>query len=155
MGYSLKRALAVLFLSFLATSLIATSYALAASPSLTNAIFSIHPEIDRTLKVLSHQGITGSVTIGNVSPVCSITGSAPATGPDLVIASSNGRIQVVALNWTLQNRCELITPFQVTLSPGTYSLNLSSCSYMGCRVLPITIVVVPGVFNTARINIIN
>jgi len=150
----LKRALTVLFLAFLATSLIATSYALATSPSLTNAIFSIHPEIDRTLNVSSHQGITGSVTIANVSPVCSTTGSAPATGPDLVITSSNGRIQVVALNWTLQNRCELIAQFQVTLSPGTYSLNLSSCSYMGCRVLPITVVVVPGVFTPARINII-
>ncbi len=150
----MKTALTVLFLSFLATSLIATSYALAASPSLTNAIFSIHPEIDRTLNVLSHQGITGSVTIANVSPVCSITGSAPATGPDLIIRSSNGRIQVVALNWTLENRCELIAPFQVRLSPGTYSLNLSSCSYVGCRVLPITVVVVPGVFTPARINIV-
>ena len=150
----MKRALTVLFLTFLATSLIATSYALATSPSLTNAIFSIHPDIDRTLNVSSHQGITGSVTIANVSPVCSITGSAPATGPDLIITSSSGRIQVVALNWTLQNRCELIAPFQVRLSPGTYSLNLSSCSYMGCRVLPITVVGVPGVFTPARINII-
>lgn len=150
----MKRALTVLFLAFLATSLTATSYALATSLSLTNAIFSIHPDIDRTLNVSSHQGITGSVTIANVSPVCSITGSAPATGPDLVITSSNGRIQVVALNWTLQNRCELIAPFQVTLNPGTYSLNLSSCSYMGCRVLPITVVVVPGVFTPVRINII-
>ena len=150
----MKRALTVLFLAFLATSLIATSYTLATSPSLTNAIFSIHPGIDRTLNGSSHQGITGSVTIGNVSPVCSITGSAPATGPDLVITSSNGRIQVVALNWTLENRCELIAPFQVTLSPGTYSLNLSSCSYMACRVLPITVVVVPGVFTPVRINIV-
>ena len=150
----MKRAFTVLFLAFLATSLTATSYALATSPSLTNAIFSIHPDIDRTLNVSSHQGITGSVTIANVSPVCSITGSAPATGPDLVITSSNGRIQVVALNWTLENRCELISPFQVTLSSGTYSLNLSSCSYMGCRVLPIIVVVVPGVFTPVRINIV-
>ena len=150
----MKRALTVLFLAFLATSLTATSYALATSLSLTNAIFSIHPDIDRTLNVSSHQGITGSVTIANVSPVCSITESAPATGPDLVITSSNGRIQVVALNWTLENRCELISPFQVTLSSGTYSLNLSSCSYMGCRVLPITVVVVPGVFTPVRINIV-
>src|SRR6266550_7009503 len=80
--------------------------------------------------------------------------SAPATGPDLIITSSNGRIQVVALNWTLQNRCELIAPFQVILSPGTYSLNLSSCSYMGCRVLPITVVVAPGFFTPVRINIV-
>ena len=150
----MKRALTVLFLAFLATSLIATSYALATSPSLTNAIFSIHSEIDRTLNVSARQGLTGSVTIANVSPVCSITGSAPATGPDLVITSSNGRIQVVALNWTLEDRCELIAPFQVTLSPGTYSLSLSSCSYMGCRVLPITVVVVPGVFTPVRINIV-
>ena len=150
----MKRALTVLFLAFLATSLIATGYALATSPSLTNAIFSIHPDIDQTLNVSSHQGITGSVTIANVSPVCSITGSAPATGPDFVITSSNGRIQVVVLNWTLENRCELIAPFQVTLSPGTNSVNLSSCSYMGCRVLPITVVVVPGVFTPVRINIV-
>jgi hypothetical protein len=150
----LKRTLTVFFLAFLATSLIATSYALATSPSLTNAIFSIHSEIDRTLNVSARQGLTGSVTIANVSPVCSITGSAPATGPDLVIASSIGKIQVVALNWTLQNRCELIAPFQVTLSPGTYSLSLSSCSYIGCRVLPITVVVVTGVFIPVSINIV-
>jgi len=150
----LKRALTLLLLAFLATSLIATSYALATSPSLTNATFSIHPQIDRRLNVSSHQGITGTVTIANVSPVCSITGSIPATGPALVITSPNRRIQVVSLNWTLQNRCELIAPLQVTLSPGTYSLNLSSCSYMGCRVLPITVVVVPGVFTPVRINIV-
>src|SRR5207244_9513621 len=74
LGYALKRALTVLFLTFLATSLVATSYALATSPSLTNAIFSIHPEIDRTLSVSSHQGITGSVSIAAFSHVSSLTG---------------------------------------------------------------------------------
>jgi hypothetical protein len=83
-----------------------------------------------------------------------VTGSVPASGPDLFVTSSNGKIQTVALSWTLQDRCELIAPFQVTLTPGTYSLSLSSCNYTGCRVLPIAVVVVPRVFTPVKINIV-
>jgi hypothetical protein len=150
----LKRPLALLLLAFLATSLAATSYALATTPSFTNTVFSVHPDVDWTEDLSSHQGITGSVAIVNVSPVCTLTGLVPATGPNLVVTSSNGRIQMVALSWTLQDRCQLIAPFHVMLSPGTFSLSLSSCSYMGCRVLPITVVVEPGVFTPAKINIV-
>ena len=150
----MKKPLVLLLLAFLATSLIATSYALATTPFLTNAIFSIHPRVDRTQDLSSHQGITGGVTIANVSPVCSLTGSVPATGPELVIRSPTGKVQVVALSWTLQDRCELTAPFQATTGPLTYSLNLSNCGYLGCRVLPITAVVVPGVFTPVRINIV-
>jgi hypothetical protein len=150
----LKKPLTLLLLAFLATSLLATSYALATTAFLTNAIFSIHPGIDRTQNLSSQQGITGSANIANVSPVCTITGSVPSTGPDLVVTSSIGRIQVVALSWTLQDRCELRAPFQVSLAPGTYSLTLSSCNYMGCRVLPITVVVVSGVYTPVKINIV-
>ena len=149
----MKRPIALL-LTFLATSLVATSYALATTPFLTNTIFSIHRDIDRTQNLSSQQGITSSVTIGNVSPVCSVTGSVPATGPDLIITSANGQTRVVPLAWSLQDRCELTAPFQVALSPGTYSLALSSCRYMGCRVLPITAVAVPGVFTPVKINIV-
>jgi hypothetical protein len=150
----LKKPLVLLLLAFLATSLLATSYALATTPFHTNAIFSIHPGIDRTQNLSSQQGIAGSVTIANVSPVCSVTGSVPSTGPDLLVTSSTGRIQVVALSWTLRDQCELIALFQVSLAPGTYSLSLSSCNYMGCRVLPINLVVVSGVFTPVKINIV-
>jgi len=150
----LKRTLVLLLLVFLATSLLATSYALATSPFLTNAIFSIHRDVDRTQNISTHEGIIGNTKIANVSPLCAVTGSVPATGPDLIITSSSGKIQVVALSWTLHDRCALIAPLQVTLSPGTYSLNLSNCSYMGCRVLPITVVVVPGVFTPVNISIV-
>jgi hypothetical protein len=154
-GSSLKRPIALLLLAFLVTSLAATGYALATTPFLTHAIFSTHNQIDGIQDLSSQQGITGTVTIANVSPICTVTGSVPATGPDLIITSSNGRTtQDVALSWTLQNQCQLVAPFRVTLSPGTYSLNLSSCNYMGCRVLPITVVVVPGVFTPAKISII-
>jgi hypothetical protein len=150
----LKKPLVLLLFAFLATSLLATSYALATTPFHTNAIFSIHPGIDRTQNLSSQQGIAGSVTIANVSPVCSVTGSVPSTGPDLLVTSSTGRIQVVALSWTLRDQCELIALFQVFLAPGTYSLSLSSCNYMGCRVLPINLVVVSGVFTPVKINIV-
>jgi hypothetical protein len=148
------RPVVLLLLAFLATAVLATGYALATTPSLANTIFSIHPGIDRTQNLGSQQGIAGSVTIANISPVCSVTGSVPSTGPSLIIASSSGRIQVVALSWTLQDRCELIAQFQVALTPGTYSLSLSSCNYMGCRVLPITVTVVSGVFMPIRINVV-
>ena len=154
MNMPLKKSLVLLLLAFLSTSLIATGYALATTPFLTNAIFSIHPRVDRTQDLSSHQGITGGVTIANISPLCSLTGSVPATGPDLVITSSTGKVLVVALSWTFQNRCELIAPFQGELNPGAYSVNLSSCGYMGCRVLPITAVVIPGVFTPVKINIV-
>jgi hypothetical protein len=150
----LKRPIALLLLAFLATSLVATSYALATTPFLTNTIFSIRRDVDRTQDLSTQQGITGNTKIANVSPLCAVTGSVPATGPDLIITSSSGKILVVALSWTLHDRCELIAPLQVTLSPGTYSLNLSNCSYMGCRVLPITVVVVHGVFTPVNINIV-
>jgi hypothetical protein len=150
----LKKPLVLLLLAFLGTSLLATSYALATTPFITNAIFSIHPGIDRTQNLSSQQGIAGSVTIANVSPVCSVTGAVPSTGPDLLVASSMGRVKVVALSWMLQDQCELIARFQVFLAPGTYSLSLSSCNYMGCRVLPISLVVVSGVFTPVKINIV-
>jgi hypothetical protein len=150
----LKKPLALLVLAFVVTALLATGYALATMPLLISTIFSIHTGIDRPQTLSSQQGITGSVTIANVSPVCSATGSVPSTGPDLVVLSSAGRIQVVALSWTLQDRCELISSFRVTLTPGTYSLSLSSCSYTGCRVLPLAAVVVPGIFTPVKINIV-
>jgi hypothetical protein len=150
----LTKPLVLLLLAFLATSLLATSYALATTPFHTYTIFSIHPGIDRTRNLSSQQGIAGSVTIANVSPVCSVTGSVPSTGPDLLVTSSTGRIQVVALSWTVRDQCELLALFQVFLTPGTYSLSLSSCNYMGCRVLPINLVVVSGVFTPVKINIV-
>jgi hypothetical protein len=150
----LKKPLVLLLLAFLATSLLATSYELATAPFLTNAIFSIHPGIDRTPNLSSQQGIAGIVTIANVSPVRSVTGAVPTTGPDLLVTSSPGRIQVVALGWTLQDQFELTARFQVTLAPGTYSLALSSCNYAGCGVLPMAFVVVSGVFTPVKISIV-
>ena len=61
---------------------------------------------------------------------------------------------MVALSWTLLDRFELMAPFQATTGLGTYSLNLSSCGYLGCRVLPITAIVVPGVLTPVTINIV-
>jgi hypothetical protein len=150
----LKRPIAILLLTFLATSLVATSYALATTPFLTNTIFSLRRDIDRTQNISTQQGITGNTKIANVSPICAVTGSVPATGPELIITSSSGKTQAVALSWTLHDRCALIAPLQVTLSPGPYSLNLSSCNYIGCRVLPITVAVVPSVFTPVSINIV-
>jgi hypothetical protein len=150
----LKRPITLLLLPFLATSLVATSYALATTPFLTHTIFSIRRDSDRAQNLSTQQGITGDTKIANVSPLCTVTGSVPATGPNLLITASSGKMQVVALSWTLHDRCALIAPLQVTLTPGTYSLNLSSCSYVGCRVLPITVVVVPSVFTPVNINIV-
>ena len=150
----MKKSFTLLFLMFLATALLATSYAMATTPVLTNTIFSIHPGISRTQNLSSQQGITGRVTIANVSPICSVTGSVPSTGPDLVVSSSTGMVKVVALSWTLQDRCELVAPFQVTLAPGTYSLTLLSCNYLGCRVLPVSVVVVSGLYTPVKLNIV-
>lgn len=150
----MKKALAILLLAFLATSLIATAYAIATTPFLTNSIFSIHRETDRAQNLMNHQGINGSATIANIAPVCTTTGSVPATGPDLVITSSTGQRQIALLSWTLQGQCELTAKFQAALNPGTYSVSLSPCNYMGCRILPITVVVVLGVFTPIKINIV-
>ncbi len=150
----MNRTVSILIAVFLATSLAATSYALA-----TNSLFGLRfPSTNRTFGLADtnsvHQGISGKAVIANVSPVCALTGSQPATGPSLVITSVNGKTIVLAIDWALVNRCALVSQFQVPLQPGTYSVTLSPCSYLGCSTLPITVAVEPGAFTPVDINIV-
>ncbi len=150
----MKRAVPVLVVVFVATILAATTYAIATPLSLSTSSLSTDHTFGLNHLFLAHQGIAGSVSIANVSPVCALTGSQPASGPSLVVTSADGRILVVSLSWSLVDRCALETQFKVPLQPGTYSLTLSPCGYMGCRTLPITVVVQSGVFAPANISIV-
>jgi hypothetical protein len=55
----------------------------------------------------------------------------------MVVVSSSGRnITTLPVNW-LSNGCFVSGSIQVALAPGAYSLNLSSCTFVGCKdVLP-------------------
>ncbi|MBO0888552.1 hypothetical protein J2P12_05565, partial [Candidatus Bathyarchaeota archaeon] len=152
-GEYMKRVAITLIAIFFVTALAASGYALA-----TNSLFGLRLHstippfgfVERTL----HQGIGGNATIANVSPVCSVSGSQSATGPSLVIRSSDGKTTTAELSWNLVDRCALIAEFRIPLQPGTYSVTLAPCSYLGCKTLPVTVKVDAGAFAAVNINIV-
>jgi hypothetical protein len=80
--------------------------------------------------------LAAQVSIGPTAPVCmtnATTGPAPYpySSIEAVVTPSSGANTTVPVDWT-SNGCEVSGSFHVTLSPGTYTLNLSSCTYMGC-----------------------
>jgi hypothetical protein len=85
------------------------------------------------------QGIVnGTISIGPLRPVClvnSSVGPAPSNiaSIQVVITSASGRTTLVPVNWSMYAQCEGVGQFQVALQPGNYSLDLSSCTFMGCK----------------------
>ena len=144
----------------LATILLATfaleivGYSLALTPSQTPTALSANPSLGPTPVVSRHQGVSGNATIEFVSPLC-FPGqpTVSTTGPSLVITSVEGKIVVVSLSWSLIAGCIKFAPIQVSLNPGTYSVNLSPCTYASCSVLPITVNVQPRVYSPVVITI--
>lgn len=142
----------VLLLIFLATGVAGTAYAFA-STSIADFGAYDNPSLHSSGLFL-HQGLFGKVTIGNISPLCTVGRNIPSTGPSLIIGSADGKIVVVPLNWNMVNGCSLVAQYHVTLQPGTYSVTLSPCRYLGCRSLPVTVMVVPGMFSQVDVNVV-
>jgi hypothetical protein len=63
-------------------------------------------------------------------------------------------VLVVPLNWSLIDHCILFAPFQVGLNSGAYFVTLSPCYYGGCRLLPVTVKVEPGIYTPVVIKVI-
>ena len=112
------------------------------------------------------QGIAGDVSIGPVNPTCYAgPGSIQATA--FALSFEQNRILItprlglaisVPVNWTLHWGCELTGTFQTSLSPGTYSVDLTSCALatvrsFGCSGLPMTVVVGSGKYTPVNISV--
>jgi hypothetical protein len=97
-----------------------------------------------------------SFNIGPTAPVCRANASiGPAPQPyssiDLVVNSSSGQVMTLPISW-VSNGCEVSGVVQASLAPGSYSLNLSSCTFMGCSsALPKSFVMVAG--QTISVNV--
>ena len=145
----MKKLMPIIVAVLLATFSLATQ-ATASVPALTAQIAPTSPTV-------GHEGIIGNATFEFVSPICSPgQPPQPASGPNLVILSIKGRPTVLSLplSWSLIAGCILFAPFQVSLTPGTYSVTISPCNYpLPCSHLPITVDVTAGTFVPVKIVI--
>ncbi len=101
----------------------------------------------------------GTISIGPLQPVCLVNSTKGPPPSDIasieaVITSSSGGILHVPLNWSVYAKCEADGQFRVALQPGSYSLDLSSCTYMGCKnSLPKEFTVYPNLVTTVDVSI--
>jgi hypothetical protein len=97
------------------------------------------------------------IDVGPIQPVCrvnSTTGPAPSySSIELMITSSSGTNQEVPLIW-LSNSCDAFTSAHVSLVAGAYTLNLTSCNYMGCgNSLPRGFAIANGQTTTVQVSV--
>jgi hypothetical protein len=108
-------------------------------------------------------GSTGALeanfSVGPTQPVCmanSTVGPAPAQYSSIeavVTSQPSGRATTLSISW-LSNGCSVSGSLEAPLAPGTYSLNLSSCQWMGCSsAVPKSFVVVAGQTTSVDISI--
>ncbi len=101
-------------------------------------------------------GINGSVSIGPISPICSVVES---TGPtplyynqiQVIVTPSSGLALTVPVNWAVVGGCWASGTFKIGLNPGVYSVTVTSCARptlsisqpigFGCSDLPRTVIV--------------
>ncbi|HVB13094.1 MAG TPA: hypothetical protein VNE86_08155 [Nitrososphaerales archaeon] len=81
--------------------------------------------------------LAATVSVGPTQPVCmanSTSGPAPSqySSIQIIITSSSGQNTTLPTQW-LSNGCEATGTAQASLGVGTYTLNLSSCTFMGCK----------------------
>jgi hypothetical protein len=117
------------------------------------------PGTTGTSTVTSARGwgtLAASFVVGPTQPVCYATateGPAPSyyTTIEAVVTDSNGMRTNHSIHW-VSNGCYSTGTFGTTLAPGNYSLNLSSCNWLGCRsALPQSFVIQSD--TTTNINI--
>ena len=142
----------ILLVVFLATTAAAAGYGFVTSQGLYLKSSSDHTSGYSSVLFL-HQGIVGRIQIANVTPLCTTSGQSLASGPNFVMTSTNGQILVIPLTWYRVNQCALVSQFHVDLQPGAYSLTVSPCNYLGCKTLPITVNVQPGVIVPVNVSI--
>ena len=122
------------------------------------------------------QGISGSVSIANISPLCftyvngTITIEPTQVSLLLTVQFSSGHMIIVPVNWFIYGGCALEGVFVERLMPGTYSVDLvnptnpswchpkavplgSVVVFPRCTPLPITVVVRPAEFSKISISV--
>ncbi len=123
-------------------------------------------------KPIVGSGITGNISIANITPLCSNTGTVPDPNDNttVVVTSQSGQQTRIPVNWKIIDTCELFGTFQASLDSGTYSLTLSyclgnstgqyqppGCSHAACGIqscnLPVTVVVEPGKLTPVSVSI--
>jgi hypothetical protein len=96
------------------------------------------------------------IDVGPIEPVCrvnSTTGPAPSYSSIELIITSSGTNQEVPLVW-LSNSCDAFTSAHVSLLAGAYTLNLTSCNYMGCsNSLPRGFAIANGQTTTVQVSV--
>jgi len=108
-------------------------------------------------------GPTGTLeanfSIGPTEPVCSANataGPAPSSYSSIeavVTPSGSAQASTFPVAWT-STGCAVVGSVQASLAPGSYSLSLSSCSFMGCSSsLPKSFVVVAGQSTSIDVSI--
>jgi hypothetical protein len=103
--------------------------------------------------------LDATFSVGPTQPVCSANatvGPAPSTYSSIeavVTPSPSGLASTLPIAWTT-NGCEVSGSLQASLAPGSYSLSLSSCTFMGCSsALPKSFVVVVGQSTSLDVSI--
>ncbi len=108
-------------------------------------------------------GTTGTLQaafdVGPIQPVCRVNATTgPAQSPyssiqAVVTSQPSGQTVSIPILW-LSNGCSVSGSLQVPLAPGTYSVNLSSCQWMGCsNSLPKSFTVTTGQSTTVNVSI--
>jgi len=106
--------------------------------------------------------LQASFDVGPTAPVCranmTIT-SAPSLYSSIqavVTPQPSGQALTLPISW-LSNGCSVTGTLSASLAPGAYTLNLTSCQWMGCSssgsALPKTFVVIAGQTTTINVSI--
>ncbi len=102
--------------------------------------------------------LDAQLSVGPTAPVCRANASVgPAPSPyasiSVILTPSSGSNMTLPVSW-LSNECEVWGSLQTSLAPGSYQLNLSSCTFMGCAsTLPKSFVVVSGQTTSLTVSI--
>ena len=101
--------------------------------------------------------LSATVGIGPTQPVCMANSTfGPASSQyssiQMIITSSSGQNNTLSTQW-LSNGCEAIGTAQASLGAGTYSLSLSSCTFMGCNTLPKTLTITANQITNVDVSI--
>ncbi len=100
--------------------------------------------------------LSGTMDIGPVFPVCRPNATLENATYVNNAVLRNGLFPSIEVSpsWSLYAGCELVGKFSVPLRPGSYSLRLENCSYVGCnRSLPVEVTVPSGETVNVSINI--
>jgi hypothetical protein len=102
--------------------------------------------------------LSASFEVGPTSPVCYANATeSPAPAPYgtvvAVVTPASGGNLTIPLDWT-SNGCGVHASLTVSLPPGSYSLDLSPCKFLGCpRALPLSFAISADAATTVDVAI--